>query len=87
MQPCCLLPSVPIRALTLDSAESFVQTRTSKNREILPRSAQDTGPLAERAIGEIVVARRLHAVAKKLLYGTWNSQHKTLHCSARLAGS
>ena len=55
---------------------NLVQTRTSKKREFMPKSNQDTGPLrleiAERAIVEIVVGRRLYAAAKKLLHGTWN---------------
>jgi hypothetical protein len=41
---------------------------------MMPKSNQDTGPLqlqiAERAIVEKVVGRRLHAAVKKLLHET-----------------
>ena len=43
--------------------------------------------IAERAIFEIVVGRRLYAASRKLLHGTWNLRHNTLHRFARLAGS
>ena len=74
------------RASTLGSAEELVQTRTPKKREMMPKSNQDTGPLqlqiAERAIVEKVVGRRLHAAVKKLLHETWNLRYHPLHCSA-----
>ena len=64
----------------------MVQTRTSKKREIMPKSKQDTGPLqlqiAEQAIFEIVVGRRLYAASRKLLHGTWNLRYNIMHCSA-----
>ena len=83
MGSCCLLPSLPIRALTLGSAKEF-GADTNKKREIMPKSTQEAAPLqlqiAERAIVEIVEG-------KKLLHGTWNLRHNTLHRFAQLAGS
>ena len=48
-----------------------MQTRTSKKREIMPKSIQDIGPLqlqiAKQAILEIVVGRRLHWLSATLV--------------------